>query len=324
MSKKAKREQIDRDERAFLVAKEVADEENIPDIAEYRGREYNAETSRFFKIEADGDLRIYAEIVSRFFGLIRVEISLKVIAAHILYYLERLLTKGRAREVLDESIVDVLEKRKINMLTLFNCDESGLDEFVRERSKQILNIFLLNIEIFSTLTVDDAFGHSLTGYLVNKVRPEFAEHWKDLGLPARFSLLTESQLDSVRQHNANVKKWYLGDLKQWLNINTLADQVDDLRKLFKAAKVEFMKQRDDFFKANRRATIEEWDNKWLEIAKETFPALHYTVVSEIEWLRPFELAQKQVAFLYGYSEDYIRNKIRESRKLKGKRQDKSG
>lgn len=311
-------EEIKRYELAISLAKEVVQEMQIEDIANYQESDYKGFTCYFYKMESERNVKIFAEIGYEF-GLIKVEFSLIIITNQIIELLEKVLSNERASEVLKPSVIYELKKRNINILTLFDLGESEVQEEIKYRTKRVLEMFFNNIALFTRASIVDALGHTVIGYYQHIVKESLKEHWTKLGLPNDFSLLTQTDLDEIRQHNVDTKRWYTGDKKQLLNdwrLEGLADEADNLREQYENAKTRYEEAKSAFELLNRRASREDWWEKWIDLRMEEFPTLNYKALDLIEVKRPFELAIVHLADLFGYSEETIRKKITQSRDMK--------
>lgn len=311
-------EKINRLNLATSLAKEVVQEMEIEDIANYQESDYEGFTCYFYKMERERDIKIYAEVGYEF-GQIKLEFSLLMITHHIIELLEKILSNETAAEILKPSVIYELKKRKINILTLFDLDESDVQEEIKISTKRVLKMFINNIALFTRATVVDAFGHSVIGYYQHVIRELLKEHWAELGLPKDFSLLTQTDLDEIRQYNVDRKRWLIGDKKHLLSdwrLEGLADEADNLRKQYKIAKTQYKELKRSFELLNKSASREDWLEKWIDLRMEEFPTLNFMPLDLIEEKRPFELSIIHLADFYGYDEETMRKKITHSRNLK--------
>lgn len=306
----------DVDKRANLsyqLAKEIVEQLKIRDIKENQNEDDGK--SHYFYIDKGFDVLLFCEITT-YFGYIRTTFSLSLIAFNVIRRLQLLLSEETVPEVLEPSVIYELKKRKIEILKLFNLKESEVEESIKLQTKGILEMFIANIPVFTDSSIIDSYIHSVFGFIKHVIKPSLEEHWKELGLPKDFDLITPNQLDEVRKNNLGTKRWFLGDKKQLLNITTLADDADYLRKEYQKAKTKYFQYRSSFYSLNKNASKEEWQDKWLDSRFEFFPNLNNKALDLIEEFSPFELARIHLAVIYGYSEERMKIKISESRKLK--------
>ena len=311
-------EEIKRYELAVTLTKETLRELDIEDISSYTKKDFSGFKSSFYKMESERNVKIYAEVGYEF-GLIKLEFSLVVITNHIIEFLDKVLSNEEVSEILKPSVIYELDKRDIDILTLFDLDESKVQEEIQNKTKSILKLFIKNIDLFTRASVIDALGHSITGYYQHVIKESLKDHWAKLGLPGDFSLLTQSDLDEIRQYNVDRKRWFIGDKKQLLNdwrLEGLADEADNLRGQYKIAKSRYKELKHSFELIYKRASREDWLEKWIDWQIEEFSALNCKALDLIEEKPPFELAIVHLADLFGYDAETMRKKITESRKLK--------
>lgn len=306
-------EQIEEFELAYQVSKEVVDELGFEEASNYKSSNDPLKNT-FYKLDNGGNLIVFAEIGS-IFGQIEVRFSLIYIAYDLIRFFKLILSDETASTVLKSSVIYDLQKRKIDILTLFNIKELDVGEAIKNNSKEVLKLFIQNTPFFTRAGIFDALGHSQIGYCQYVLKPQLQKHWEELGLPKEFNLITESELDSVRQYNLDRKKWFLGNKKQLLNIETLVEEADSLRIRYSEAKKIHNKYKDGFYLLNKNAK-NEWKDKWIDIQIEEFQTLNYKALNSIEDFRPFELALIHLAEVYGYDEESMRKKITKARKQK--------
>jgi hypothetical protein len=312
-------EQIKNLELAYQLAKEVVEAFNFEDVSNYVDRDIDINKANYYKIDDGRNIKAYAE-VGTMYGDIKVQFSLTLIALDLIRLCQFLLSDEKAPTVLKSSVFYELQKRNIDMLTLFDLKESEVEETIKETTKRVLGMFIQNIPLFTRSGIIDALGHSKIGYCQYLLKPLLKEHWQKLGLPDDFNLITEPELESVKKYNTDRKKWFLVDRKQLLNMDTLADEADNLRKQYRDAKAVFLEYKGSFDLLNPNASDEEWEDKWIDIRLEKFPTLHYKALDSInQGYRPFELVLIHLAEIYGYDEESMRKKITTARKLKRKK-----
>lgn len=319
-------EQIKRFELATTLTKEVIQEHGIEDITSYEERDCSDFKCYFYKMEGERDVKIYAEIGYEL-GRIKLEFSIVIITKQIIDFVEKITSNEKCEEILNPEIIKTLRDKNIDILTLFDLEESDVEDVIKDYTKKILGIFFANISQFTRFSVVDALGHSLTGYCQHFIKPLLNEHWAELGLPKDFRLLTQSFLEEIQRYNTDKKRWFLGDKKQLLNdwrLEGLADEAEDLRKQYSELKGNYKQLKSSFKLINRGSTSEEWLEKWKDIQLSDYPTLNFKAMDLVEEYRPFELALIHLADFFGYDEETIRKKVNLSRKLKKQRQSKSG
>lgn len=320
MEDNEKKEELTEDEikqiqLAYKIAKEVVEELQFKDSEEYVKGNFDKSKDSFFTTDNGYDIKVFAHIISGL-GNINIQFSLTLIANDLIGLFRLILSDETAPSVLQNSVIYELRKRNIDMLTLFGLEESEVDEVIETRSKEVLKMFLPNISLFARSAIVDAYAHTKIGYIQNFLKPLFKEDWEKLGLPNDFNIIIDDDLEKIRQYNLDRKKWFLGDKKQLLNLETLGDDADKLRIRYKEAKSFFIEYKRSFNLINPRSTDEELKEKWVDIQIEKFPDLHFKALDLIESLRPYELALTHLAEIYDYDEESMRKKVTQSRKLK--------
>ena len=202
------------------------------------------------------------------------------------------------------------------MLKLFNLKPEDVVGAKRHHVCEALKMFMRNIPVFAEASVVDGIAHTKVGYFQYSVKPLLKEHWGNLGLPDNFDLMTEDELDPIRKAYTNRKRWFLGDKKQMLNMATLADMADDLRRQYKIARTRYKKCKSSFFTLNPNGNDRKWQDQWAHICSAEFPALHPRATKEIEHSAPFELVNIHLAANYDYDEETIRKKLAEARRMR--------
>lgn len=250
--------------------------------------------------------------ISFFFSLVHP-------ALHMILLQQTILSDDTVSQSLKSSVIYELKKRQIKILTLFDLKDSEIQETIEFHTKGVLKMFISNIESFVEAAIVDAFGHTKLGYYQHFIKPDLKDHWATLGLPDDFDVITSDELDEVRKHNLDRKKWFLGDKKQFLNLENLAHFYNDLKEGYTDAKVKYYEFKKAFFVLNRTASPEGWKKKWSDIYPNDFPYLSPKALDLIESLRPFELARLHLAELYDYDEETIKIKITASKKLISKK-----
>ncbi len=310
-------EQLERIATAYELSKEVVAELNLPDFRERRNELFDNKHHYCYKRDNGKDISLYAQINTNF-GYINFDFSLINFAYDAILLTQELLTNEISPKHLKPNVIYELKKREIDILKLFNLEESEVKEVIAELVKEVLKMFILNTPNFAEAAIVDAYGHSKIGYYLHQIKPMMKEHWKNLGLPDDFNLITQEQLDEVRKYDLGRKRWFLGDKKQFLNMNTLADEADNLRKQYGKAKKDYFVLKASFERINRNSK-EKWIDKWIEIRFEDFPMLNSAALDVIENYRAFELTAIHLGDKYGYDEESMRKKIASSRKLNRKK-----
>ena len=304
---------------AYKLAKEVVEEFNIPTIEIIREPGYRVRPFELFKVDESTNIKLHVQINSTMLGPISFFFSLVHPALHMILLLQTILSEETAAQSLKPSVMYELRKKKINILTLFDLKESEIQETIEFHTKELLKMFIANIESFVEAAIVDAFGHSKLGYYQHFIKPDLKDHWETLGLPDDFDIITSDELDEVRKYNLDKKRWFLGDKKQFLNLENLAYLYDELRKEYTRAKTEYYKLEKAFSLLNKHTAHEKWKDKWRDLHPEYFPNLHPKSLDSIDKNRPFELARMHLAELYDYDEDTMKKKITASKKLLPKR-----
>lgn len=306
---------IDRTGLAYKLSKEVVGELNLLDIKENKPKAYDDKQHYLYKIDDGTDILLYPQ-VNTIFGYINISFSLVHVAYDAIWLIQLLLSDRTIPQMVKPNVIYELKKKKIDVLTLFGMEESETSEVTEFHTKGVLKMFIANIHNFAESAVVDAYGHSKIGYYQHVIKPMLKEHWEELGLSSDFDLITQDQLDEVRKYDLGRKRWFLGDKRQLLNIETLADEADNLRKQFNVARNRCKEIKHSFKMLQRNASQEDQWNKWIEMRTEEFPQLSYAALDSIEEKPPFELAIIHLAYLYGYDEETIRRKITQSRKVR--------
>jgi predicted DNA-binding protein (UPF0251 family) len=311
-------EQLDAFRLAYELAREVVDEQNILDVSKYTLRKHDDPFgSQCYKIDFETDLGLVFEVGTAW-GDIEIRFSLMYIAHDFITLVSHILSDELAPKVLNKSVMYEIKKRNLTMLELFDMNADDVDTEIREATKRGLLMVLINLPQFAKSAVEDTVGHTKLGYAHYVLKPTLADHWRELGLPADFNIMTEAELDSMRKHNIDRKRWFLGDRKQLLNINTLAKEADSLKAQYRSAKSRYVDCEKSFFTLKPNATADEWDARWTEIWTEEFPTLRKCAIDEIKHLAPYQLANMQLGEIYDYDEEVIRKKVTQSRKLLAK------
>lgn len=304
---------------AYKLAKEVVEEFNIPTIEIIREPGYQVRPFELFRSDESTDIRLHAQINSTMLGPISFFFSLVHPALHMILLLQTILSDETAPQSLKPSVIYELRKKKINILTLFDLKESEIQEAIESHTKEVLKMFIANIESFVEAAIVDAFGYTILGYYQHFIKPDLKDHWETLGLPDDFDIITSEELEEVRKHNLDEKRWFLGDKKQFLNLENLAYLYNELKEEYTRAKTEYYELEKAFFLLNKNAGPEKWKDKWRDLYSEYFPNLHPKLLDSIEKNRPFELACMHLAELYDYDDDTMKKKITASKKLLSKR-----
>lgn len=315
---------MERVKLAYKLSKEIVETLKFLDIKENQTEQYDHTKHYIYKIDNGEDVSIYTKIAT-IFGHINFSFSLSNIAYDAIWLIQLMLTDERKPEMLKPSVIYELEKRNIDVLTLFDLNETEVQEVVELHTKGVIGMFLENLPNFTSAAVVDSYGHSKLGYYHHHIKPMVEEHWKKLGLPDDFELVTQDQLDEVRKYDLGRKRWFLGDKKQLLTeaiIRELADEADRLRELYKIAKVRYLSLKTSFFDLNRNGKNAEWQEKWMELVVEEFPNLFSASSDKLEELRPFELACNHLANIFDYDDESMKKKIAISRKIRGQRNKK--
>ncbi len=312
------KEQIERFKLAYQISKEIVEEHSFPAISEYVAKEFNEDLSHFYKIDDGKQIYIYAEVGTQY-SYITIKYSLTLVTHEILWFWEFMCSDELVSRLLKPSVIYKIKKRKLSILDVLNTKESEIDGVIRENTKKIINMFIIKTPFFTRSAIIDAMGYSKLGFYQHFLKPLLKSHWEQLGLPKDFDLVSEDELDDVRRRDTNVKRWFLGDKKQFLNINTLADEAKSLLLQYKNAKKIHAEHKKSFYLINRSTTQSQWEDYWFDIQNEKFSELHFEAFNELETnpkVRPFELVQIHLSNVYDYNRDSIRQKITESKKLK--------
>lgn len=310
-------EQLEQFELARKLSEEVVNDLNFPDIKE-APREYVDLSKNYrYKIVDEFEVEIYAQMMTEY-GYVNIRFSLTRFAYDLLGLSRLLFSNETAHKVLNHNVIEELRKRNIDILTLLNIENEDIEEVIKYNTKEILKIFVNNIPLFTRSTIIDAFGHSKIGYLQNIVKPMLREHWAQLGLPKDFSLITNDELDQIRQYYTDRRRWQLGDKRQMLNwgVGVLPDEYEILMKHYSEVKKEYLQLKKSFEILRRRSTYEDWKAEWREICLSEFSNFNSRSLQEIEDKRPFELALIHLADHYGVNEETIRKKILKQKKRK--------
>lgn len=322
--KKVSQEDIARWELAFALSKEVVEESSIQDISEYISKDYDGLNFTLYKNINGEKVTIYAEVGTEF-GMIKLECPLVWVTNNLLLLIKRLLSDETVSEVLKPTIIFELRKLNIDVLTLFNLKESEVEEDIKEKTKDILNLFIYNIPFFARYSIIDALSNSTFGYFHHVVKRSLNKHWENLGLQKDFNIILNSEVDEIREYNTNKKKYYLGDKKQLLTEEKflgLADAAEELRIKYSEAKSTYFKLKDEFFDPKKNIhynkNISDFKRKeqWLDQIYHYFPDLIIESLELIEKRPPAELARIHLSAFYGYDEETMRTKIKNSRRLK--------
>ncbi len=306
---------IKRAELAYKLSKDIVEELNLPDIKENKPKAYDDKQHYVYKIYDGNDILLYSQ-VNTIFGYVNISFSLANIAFDAIWLIQLLLSDETIPQMVKPSVIYEIKKKNIDVLTLFDMEKSDIPEIVEFHTKGVIRMFIANIHNFAESAVVDAYGHSKIGYYQHTIKPMLKERWEELGLSSGFDLITQDQLDEVRKYDLGRKRWFLGDKRQFLNIETLADEADNLRNQFKVAKTRCEEIKRGFKLLNRNASREDWWSKWIELRPEEFPKLNYRALDLVEEKPPFELVIIHLADLYDYNEETIRRKITQSRNLR--------
>jgi hypothetical protein len=311
-------DEVRRYELGYAIAKEVLEEAEIPDISAYQPlSDENRLGSHFYQADHTADIHVHFEIGTQW-GHINLAFSLMFVAQDFVSLIERVMSDELARTVLSTSVIYELQKRGITMLGLFDTKPEEVPGTVREVAKRALFVFLQNVPEMTRSSLVDAMGSTKLGYVTNILKPALREHWTNLGLPKDFNIVTAAELEAARKHHRDMKRWFLGDRKKLLRVEALADDVDFLRGIYKAARLRYQECKKSYGTLNRRAGVNEWEEKWTEICMEEFPAVPRFMRGQIGSRPPHELVYSHLGRLYGMSEEGIRKKLTISRKLKAR------
>lgn len=276
------------------------------------------EKSFAFDVDEMGEVFVMSEFDSPI-GLIFLRFSLSRIAFDIVHLMRTVLGSHYGESVFDSGVVKILKKKSIDVYKLLNLSKGdSCDPLVGEHAEKALVLFIENLPFFARSTVIDSLGHSKLGYVQNYLRVELEDHWKDLGLPKKFSLITIEQLEEVRKYDVRHRHWFLGDRKAYLDLTTLHILADSLHARYKEYIADAKETEASFHRTNRRASEDDWDAFWTERVSEDYGDLHPRALREFKKNRgaiASNLRDIHLGAIYDYSPEVIREKISESRSL---------
>lgn len=311
-----------RHELAYRLSKEIVEELKYEDFKENGFRFSRDGENHLYKHDLNGTMKVLVELWNSTLGYIDVSFTLSNIVHDVIWLFEFMSSEENFPAVVEKDVVDQVKKLNIDVLTLFDLKESEVPEFIETHAKSLVKLFLVNLQDFAKSLVSEALQHSKIGYYKNFIKPPLKKHWRQLGFPDDFDLLTQNQLNEFRKNDSLWKGWFSGDKKQLLDINTLADSADVLRKEYVKVKNDYTKFKAGFYFIHKRPSADDFRKGWLKYRSENFSHLNGNALDMIEDLRPHELAREHLADIYDYDEDSIRKKLIESRKLRSEKSKK--
>jgi hypothetical protein len=234
-----------------------------------------------------------------------LNISLAFVVLEVLREVEDLLSNQTARE-------------------FFDVEDSQLESVIYERTLEITLSYIYHFPIVIYHSFYQALNESIINQIKKFVEPDLREHWANSEVPKDFSLVPEDNLSNIvelfpdadlemlryleatEREFSTYRKAAFSDRKVWLTpqaLMKLPDEYEQLRSEYTIAKKEYKSERQAFFKINRRAELEDWEEHWSEYSDENFPNLFLT--QEIPNYAPSALSYRHLAEKYNFSPGYM-------------------
>jgi hypothetical protein len=297
-------QQVDNErwELTLLVLKEAIAEAGIKDISEYKGEPLNLRW-HVFSQENDQDVILKMQIGGGF-GRINADVSLAIAAKLIVDEVDNVLSQpdvARNLEFTDEDRPEIL----------------------RNHARMILKRYVAHIPVVAFHSLSQALGDAVQSHIKNVIEPSLEEHREAVGLPKDFTISPSeafsNELQSIDKQFTSLRKGFLGDKREWLTPEKLAnlgEEHEQLRAGYEAAKEYYNRSRKLFFAARRSRTEDEWAEWWNTLSSQTFPNLHYRCLAEINNYQPYELAHIHLADNYGHGVEYFKKLVSKANSLK--------
>ena len=235
--------------------------------------------------------------------------------------------------ILDEIIL-LLSSPKLR--TYLNVKDSDLKKLAFQKTLHLTTIYISYLPIVIHHSFIQTLKETIIGDLKKFVEPELREYWNELGLPQTFTFCAENNLAKLinfipkdepsllrrieiqDRDYSKFRSLMIGGRKAFFTKEALAalpETYKNLQNQYKKAKHEYKVKKAAYFALHRRAGLEDWKNFWKEYFDEEFTELF---INDVEFDTPSELAQKQLADVYGFSRTYI------VKLITGKEQTKEG
>lgn len=309
--------QVERYDRAYEISKECVDELEINDLQTMDPQGIEEGKSYSFKIVDDTSVEIWLLLWTRFAHHVKIRFSLSLIAYETLWLFESLTNDEEIEKIISDKPFNEIRRRGLTTLQLFDIEPEDLTASQAEHTKQVLIMILKNLGNFGESAIVDAVGHSKIGYYTHHMAPRLREHWKSLGLPRDFSLFSKEDIEHIRKHDVDWKRWFVGDKKQLLDMKSLPMQAEQLRHEFSTARKAAKKFEEAWRLVNprnSRALATEL-KAHIRDKHQMFSANLIEEMLDNPETPPFKLAVSQLAEAYGYTPETMTKKISDARKL---------